>query len=235
MKRILLLTALLPAVAVSIYCQDTLQNKNNDVKKEFSNSQTMDEVFVTGNLRNGYRSSDAEAGPFGNVPLKDLPYSINITPGKLIENRGVHTMADALQTNPTVAVLMSSNTYSSMSRMMIRGFSAADQSELRDGLTDRSFSYVPIENVDRIEVLNGLSGFLYGFSSIGGTVNYISKQPTDERLANISIGRYGGGINYVHADLGGRADSSGRLGYRINAYKEDGSTYIKKVIRNARL
>lgn len=188
---------------------------------------TLSEVLVSGNARVGYRTSGAQAGPLGNLSLTDIPFSINVTPEALIENRGVHTMADALQTNPTVAVLMSSNTYSSMSRMMVRGFSAADQSELRDGLTDRSFSYVPIENVDRIEVLNGLSGFLYGFSSIGGTVNYISKQPTKTRLNNFSIGRYGGGMNYFHADLGGQSDSSGRLGYRVNAYREDGSTYIK--------
>ncbi|UZR96577.1 TonB-dependent receptor [Chondrinema litorale] len=187
----------------------------------------LEEITIADSIGSNYRVSDAQVGPLGKISVKDIPYSFNVTSSDLIENRGSHTMADALKTNPAVAVLMSSNTYSSMSRMMIRGFNAADQSELRDGLTDRSFSYVPIENVERIEVMNGLSGFLYGFSAIGGTVNYVSKKPTMFPLASLSIGQYGGGVNYIHADLGGRADKSGKMGFRFNAYKEGGSTYIE--------
>jgi iron complex outermembrane receptor protein len=185
------------------------------------------EVVVTETAKGGYRNKTAAIGPLGNVSLKDIPYSINVTSGDLIENRNAHTLADALQTNPTAVVLMVSNTYSSLSRMMIRGFTAADQNELRDGLTDRSFTLPPIENVERIEVTNGLSAFLYGFSQAGGVVNFISKQPTPSPMASIAIGQYGGGINYVHADLGGHVDTSGRLGYRFNVYREDGNTYIQ--------
>lgn len=207
---------------------DTLQ-LNQDTYVRYSliiADQVLEEVVVT-DQSDSYRTSENQLGPFGKISPKDVPFSVNSTARSLFENRGVHSMADALQTNPTVAILMSSNTYSSMSRMMVRGFSAADQSELRDGLTDRSFTYVPLENVERIEVMNGLSGFLYGFSSIGGTVNYVSKEPTITPIANISLGTYGGGINYLHADLGGRANRNGKMGYRINAYRESGSTYIK--------
>lgn len=189
-------------------------------------TKVLNEVFVTGNSENGYRNKQVQAGPLGALPLKDTPLSLNVTSGELISNRNVHSIAEALQTNPTVGVLMQSNTYSSMSRVMVRGFSAADQSELRDGVTDRSFTYVNLENVERVEVLNGLSSFMYGFSALGGTVNYVSKQPTATPLATLGLGVYGGGIRYVHADLGGPATTDGRLGYRVNAYQENGGTYI---------
>lgn len=186
----------------------------------------LNEVTITQTRKSGYRSESAAVGPLDNVSLKDIPYSVNVTSGELIENRNAHTPAEALQTNPTATLLMAPNTYSSLSRMMVRGFNAADQNELRDGLTDRSFTLPPVENIDRIEVTNGLSAFLYGFTQAGGVVNYISKQPTPSPMANISIGSYGGGIKFAHADLGGPIDTGGRLGYRFNIYREDGNTYI---------
>ncbi|MCR6629189.1 MAG: TonB-dependent receptor [Magnetospirillum sp.] len=196
--------------------------------------EAVPEVVVTdspeqpeGSAESGYRATTATIGPLGKAALKDTPYSLNVTSGELIENSNAHTLGDALKTNPTATLLMSPNTASSMTRMMVRGFTAADQSEMRDGLVDRSFSFPPLENVERIEVLNGFSGFLYGFSALGGSVNYVSKQPTETPLASLALGNYGGGINYVHADLGGPVEATGgRLGYRFNAYREDGETFI---------
>ncbi|SEH51156.1 TonB-dependent receptor [Magnetospirillum fulvum] len=181
-----------------------------------------------GTAESGYRHQTGQVGPLGKRALRDTPYSLNVTSGELIENSNAHTVADALKTNPTATMLMSPGGYSTMSRMMVRGFNAADQNEFRDGLVDRSFSFVPLENVERIEVLNGFSGFLTGFGAQGGTVNYVSKKPTDTPLASLSSGVYGGAIAFGHADLGGRVASTGnRLGYRLNAYHEDGETYIE--------
>ena len=111
--------------------------------------------------------------------------------------------------------------------MYIRGFNASDQNELRDGLVDRSFTVPPIENVERIEVLNGLSGFLYGFTNPGGTINYVTKQPTPEPRTVISTGVYGGGIGFVQADINTPLDEAKRWLLRVNLYDEDGSTYVQ--------
>lgn len=181
-----------------------------------------------GNAANGYVAKSAgNVGPFANVNLQDTPYSVSVTPGALFENNNAHTVSDALKTDPAVVPLIESNGPSaSLSRVQIRGFTAADQNELRDGITDRSFTLPPLENVDHIEVLNGLSGFLYGFSEPGGTVNYVSKQPTAIPFATLSSGIYGGAIGYVHGDAGGPVDADGRWRYRVNLYQEDGDTYI---------
>lgn len=181
-----------------------------------------------GTAKNGYRAGTATAGPLGKTAIKDTPYSINVTPGELFENRLAHTRADALATNPTVSSLMESNGYCSMTRVMIRGFSASDQNDMRDGMTDRSWTVFPLENVDRIEVLNGMSGFLYGFSNPGGAVNYITKQPTATPLYSAETGLFGGGVFYGHADVGGPvAGTDGKLSYRVNLYKESGDTFVK--------
>jgi len=186
-----------------------------------------------GSAASGYRTSTGNFGPLGNIPLKELPFSLNVTPGQLIENTNAHSIGEAIKTNPTATLLMSSAGYSSMSRILVRGFNASDQNEKRDGLVDRSFAYVPLENVERIEILNGFSAFLNGFASPGGSVDYISKDPTQKPLATLATGFYGGGIGFVHGDFGGKvAETDNRLGYRINLYQEDGSRVIANSDQN---
>ena len=181
-----------------------------------------------GTVESGYRNSTGVAGPLGRMPLQDTPYSLNVTSGELIENRDAHTEGDALMTNPSVSVSVAPNAPSaSLSRVYIRGFNASDQDELRDGLVDRSFTIPPIENVQRIEVLNGLSGFLYGFTNPGGTINYVTKQPTPEQRTVISSGVYGGGIAFMQADINTPLDEAKRWLLRVNLYDEDGSTYVQ--------
>jgi len=179
-----------------------------------------------GSVDSGYRNTTANTGPLGKMSILDTPYSLHVTSSELFENRSAHTVPDALKTNPTVSTLMDSSGYSSMSRVMVRGFTAADQ-DYRDGLVDRSFTFVPLENVERIEVLNGLSSFLYGFSALGGSVNYVGKQPTADPFVSLAAGRQGGAINYLHGDAGGPIDADGRWSYRANVYGEDGETYIE--------
>ena len=178
-----------------------------------------------GTAESGYRNDYATTGPLGKMPLQDTPYSINVTSGELIENSGAHTMADALKTNPTVAPTQLPRTWVSIPRAAIRGF---EPMYLRDGLYVHTLIPPAVENVERIEVLNGLSGFLYGFGNLGGSINFISKQPLENPLTEISLGTYGGGVNYLQSDLGGSLiEHSDRATYRVNAYREQGDNYIK--------
>ncbi|TFY95172.1 hypothetical protein DYL61_04255 [Pseudomonas nabeulensis] len=48
----------------------------------------------------------------------------------------------------------------------------------RDGLTLAPHHDMPLELFERVDVLKGPSGFLYGFNSPGGSVNYLTKRPT---------------------------------------------------------
>jgi len=218
------------ATAMPAQADDTSASDSKDAPVQLAPVKVEDQPASEreDSAENGYRAKTQSVTPLGKMPLQDTPYSINVTSGELIENSNAHSLVDAVKTNPTASMLMSSGGYSSMTRLMVRGFTAADQSELRDGLVDRSFSYPPIENVDRIEVLNGFSSFFQGFASPGGEVNYVSKGPTDKPMESLSLGTYGGGINFAHLDLGGPAyeGTNGKMGYRLNAYKEDGSTYI---------
>ena len=106
----------------------------------------------------------------------------------------------------------------------IRGFNSYDRAE--DGLR-RSYGFAAsLEDKERVEILNGLSGFLFGAASPGGMVNYVNKRPTAERLNSITVGNYGGSQYYVHGDFGGPVDSNGKVGYRVNLVRQDGDTAV---------
>ena len=65
-------------------------------------------------------------------------------------------------------------------------------------------------DLERIEVLKGPQGDLYGRNNTGGALNYISNGPTDIASAGISLGA----ANYQTLDVNGFAN--GPLGDRVN-------------------
>jgi iron complex outermembrane recepter protein len=228
--RPLALLALLAGFATPLCAQDSATDsvKSSTVLREVAVVGAKAVAAREGSAATGYRVDTlGNVGPLRGLEMQKAPYSVHAVSKDEIETREAHTSADVFKTNPTMAVLMSSNTFCSMSRLQSRGFSAADQSVSRDGLVDRGFTYEPVENVEQAEALNGLSSFFNGFATIGGSLNYVTKQPTDTAYRAVSGGIYGGGIAYLHGDFGGPVDSAGRLGYRFGAYHEEGNTFVE--------
>lgn len=85
-----------------------------------------------------------------------------------------------------------------------------------------------VRNADFVvQLLKGLSGFMYGFGSPGGIVNYVTKKPsvTDKQIASVDVGYASTAVWMSHVDLGGRVGPDSMFGYRFNATHEEGTTY----------
>ncbi len=172
----------------------------------------------------GYRADRISSlGPLGATSLKDTPFSVSVVPHELLQNIQAQSPDDVFRVNPSTRT--STPQISGWAPMVnIRGFSTYDTAW--DGLR-RAYSHATVlEDVERVEVLNGLSGFFYGASAPGGMVNYVSKRPTQERYNSVTVGTYGAGQAYVHGDFGGPINQDGSLGYRINIVKQAGDTAI---------
>ena len=177
-----------------------------------------------GKAQDGYRSKTVSSvGGLGSMPILDTPFSISVIPQELIENIQAASPDDIYKINPSTRTNTPQSTgWSPM--VSIRGFNTYDVSE--DGMR-RPYNHAAVlEDKERVEVLSGLSGFLYGAAPPAGMINYVSKRPTQERLSSITVGNYGGSQYYVHGDFGGRIDEDGRMGYRLNLVKQDGNTAI---------
>ena len=179
-----------------------------------------------GSAADGYLVEEISAvGPWQGRTLQETPYSINVVSDSLIENLQATTANQVFKINPITQV-SSAHSLNNHSTPYMRGFYS---SMAHNGISRNSWSNgidIVMEELAQIEVLTGLSGFFYGDSSIGGTVNYVDKQPTDERMNNISFGNTSGSNLYLHGDFGGQFDENGTFGYRLNVVTQDGNTHV---------
>lgn len=187
---------------------------------------TSADTLKQGTAEEGYRVSNISgAGPWGERSLQDTPYSMSIVPSDLIQNAFITDMDQIARVNPVVQLNRSSN-YDDTQFPIIRGFS--NFALIMDGMRlSTAPQGISLEDVERIEVLSGTSGFLYGSGNVGGVVNYVLKRPTAERLTRLTLGNYGGEQYFGHLDLGGPIDSRGIVRYRLNAVYQDGDTAVR--------
>ncbi len=185
-------------------------------------------IQAEGLASQGYKVKTAtDVGPLGSLPLQDTPYSISVIPHELIENTFATSTDQIFQINPFTQ-LTTSNLRNGTTFVNIRGFSVSNM--LVDGLKIPAGTFftglTPVDNLERVEVFTGLTGFLFGQTDPGGTVNYVLKRPTAKPFAELTLGDPGGGSGYGHLDIGGPIDPEGRFGYRINVSGQDGETNI---------
>lgn len=196
-----------------------------------TDSTTADTMVVTatpedGSTTSGYLSDTVQATkPWGDKKLQDTPYSINSTSAELMQNKQITSADDVFRTNPFTQFSWPS-TRNGQTWMTIRGLNVYNKTV--DGLTSNSYEVDPVENKERVEVLNGLSGFINGQADPGGSVNYVLKRPRIDPFADVTVANPGGKSGYVHADFGSPIDDDGRFAYRINVVKQAGKTEVDK-------
>lgn len=190
-------------------------------------SVTSDQQAVEGSEAAGYRPSTVSGvGPLGDMNILDVPYSVNVVSDALLENTLSSSQDDFYKINPQIQPY-TTTTRGFSANMVIRGFTLINGiGTAEDGLRLQNLFAEPIEDKARIETFTGLTSFLYGPANVGGLVNYVYKRPTEERLANIEVGNYGGGSGFAHGDFGGKIDEQGKLTYRFNILGQDGDTAI---------
>lgn len=187
--------------------------------------RVVDAPIREGSAETGYRSETVRmTGPWGEEDAQDSPYSITVMPAALLENVSARNIDQITKIAPLVQPGQPHDV-NNIAQMSIRGFEVARV--YLDGVPNNSLGLgVFVEEMDRLEILSGLSGFLYGTSPVGGLVNYQSKRPTAANLRRVTVGNYGGSQYYAHADLGGMIGADRKWGYRINLLKQSGGTAI---------
>lgn len=211
-------------IAQSDQLQEQGVTQNNQVGKLKAVKVT---ATVDGAADSGYVSENATTtGPWDGRDLLNTPYSVNVIPQELIENLQSTTTDQIFKLNP-VTQMSWPQAQNDNPHVFMRGFEASTFA--RDGITRPPFNYshgTTMEEIERMEVFTGLSGFMYGAGNVGGLVNFVTKRPTEERLNSFTLGNSGGQNYYLHGDLGGQIDSDGQFGYRINAVTQDGETAV---------
>ena len=192
-------------------------------------------------------SSDAAADGFDIVVtaqrreerLVDVPIAVTAVSSESLDRAGVQTINNVQAIIPNIQINQTpGNGFSPV--ISIRGLApSADTSLARDQPVGLYLDGVPIAkstgaafdtvDLERIEVLRGPQGTLYGKNTIGGAINLITRKPTGEfgGQAWVSYGEWNRLQHRLSVDLPAIGDFKVKLGYSVSnqgGYWHNGST-----------
>ncbi|MGC4028576.1 MAG: TonB-dependent receptor [Steroidobacteraceae bacterium] len=113
--------------------------------------------------------------------LLSVPQTVNVISSETIENYNVQSFQDYAAMVPNLAFSFGAGTGNAMSNsraILLRGVSGRNTTNVYVDDTQVDQTHDPrIVDVERIEVLKGPQGTLFGAGSIGGTLRILTKQP----------------------------------------------------------
>jgi len=192
-----------------------------------ASNQQLKEVVVSGGKKNKFSVKTSDY--VSKMPLKNLenPQVYAVIPKELLADQVVTNFDDALKNAPGIDKLWSSTGRAGdgAGYFSLRGF--AVQPTLVNGLPGLTNGSLDISNVERIEVVKGPSGTLFGSSliSYGGLINTVTKQPFDRTAVEVNYTAGSYGLNRITADVNTPLDADHKVLFRMNAAYHDESSF----------
>lgn len=187
-----------------------------------STAAALNEVNITSKTKNNTVRKESDF--IARMPLKNLenPQVYSVITKELMNEQGVvdysHTLVNA------TGVVAGAKAGNGQNYVMLRGFS--DPGFIRNGLTSPQYMDIDPANLERIEVIKGPSGTLYGSSQIsyGGLINRVTKKPLKSVFGNVFYTSGTFGLNRFTADLNTPLNKDSSALFRINtAIHREGS------------
>ena len=128
--------------------------------------------------------------------LQDVPVAVSAFTGEALEAIGVIDLTDIEAITPNVTLETSRGTNNTLTAFIrgvgqqdpVAGFEAGVGVYIDDVYLNRpQAALLDVYEVERIEVLRGPQGTLYGRNTIGGAVKYVTKRIADEPEASIRL------------------------------------------------
>ncbi|MBF9152862.1 TonB-dependent receptor [Novosphingobium jiangmenense] len=163
--------------------------------------------------------------------LNDVPIKIDVVSGEELQKAGFGSMNDVGKIAPVVQLNQDQGTV----KVTVRGVGTTSNDEAQDTsvVVNIDGEYINRPNVmgmalfdiDRVEVLRGPQGTLYGRNSTGGAINFITRKPGKDFGFNgaISYGNY----NAIRADAGVDLPLGDTAGLRVSGFYDDRDGYSK--------
>jgi len=210
MKRFIYGIAFLVVISIPF----SLHAQNDEV--------TLEEVVVTG-------TRDVQE-------IRKIPANVTLITKEEIQESNAKNVVDVLRDKVDVMVTDFYGTGKSTS-VDIRGFGetgALNTLVLVDGrrvneidLSGVDWSQIPLDQVERIEIVRGAGSVLYGDNAVGGVINIITKKPEKPFSANAEVAGGSYGYNKESASVSGKwgplsailnASHNSTQGYRENGF-----------------
>ncbi|CAK1748836.1 TonB-dependent receptor [Vibrio crassostreae] len=183
---------------------------------------------VIGHQYEGYAEHMPQSGTKTDVEWLDVPQAVSVVTKTEMQDRGAVRLVDALD---GVAGVNNTLGEGSRDQFVIRGFDALNdmyRDDMRDDGTLQS--YRSLANIERVEVVKGPAGALYGRGSAGGIINLVTKRANGDNFTHVN-GSVGSNNLFV-----GQVDSSmafsDKVSGRINVESRQSDSYVDHVDSN---
>lgn len=155
------------------------------------------------------------------LPLRQTPASVGVVSHPLMEEQAATVLGDALR---NVSGLNVQTQNGVADYFLVRGFdSVANGHVLTDGAAEPEISFYQLYNVERVEVLKGPGGFLYGANPIAGTINMVRKQPAPDSFVDVGVSA--GSFGTLGGTLDWNTGGDGPFGFRFNGLWQESDGY----------
>jgi TonB-dependent siderophore receptor len=170
----------------------TTSNPSNDGAKKAKSSVTTDEssketelqeVVVTGTYK--FLSVDTSGTTGLPLPIEKVPQSISLVDNDFIEAADLKSLGEIAEYTPGALNVGAPGNLGSA--IKLRGFTPGRAIDGVDALQP-AFLYEPEYAIyDRLEVVKGPSSVIYGISSPGGLVNYVTKSAAPDTPSYVTV------------------------------------------------
>lgn len=204
---------------------------------------TLSTVTVTAEAdRNGttegtgsYTPNTSHAATRMPLSLRETPQSVTVVTAQQLEDRGITSLSQAMETVPGIRVLTDMTRpwfYSRglfLSNIQVDGNPMLPGGQALSGIqTDSMIAY------DRIEVLRGANGLLTGPGDPSGTVTLVRKRPTHAFQAHAQVGVGSWQNRQVDVDVSGPLNAAGTVRGRVAVGASDSDYFIEQTGRDGK-
>ncbi|HZX31229.1 MAG TPA: TonB-dependent siderophore receptor [Rhodocyclaceae bacterium] len=187
--------------------------------------QTLSAVNVQGQAERadgpvqGYRATRSATFTKTDTPLKEVPASVSVVPAELMKDQAMESMADVLRYVPGATAHQGEG---NRDQVVLRGNSTTADFYV-DGVRDDAQIFRDLYNLERVEVLKGPGGMIFGRGGAGGVINRVTKKPVFGHVgeASVTLGSWSQLRGTV--DMGEKLNDS--AAWRLNVMAEGADSF----------
>ena len=183
----------------------------------------LSEIEVKDNLAKTYIKKRTATATKTDTRIRDIPQSISVITEEQIKDQSLLGLTDAVIYSPGV---MAGQGEGNRDSFWLRGNQSTSDLFV-DGVRDDVQYYRDLYNIDRVEVLMGPNGMIFGRGGVGGVINRVVKEANWESKNEFRI--QGGAYDHKRSSIDLNNQINETLAVRINAMIEDSGSFRQGV------
>jgi catecholate siderophore receptor len=186
---------------------------------------TLDSVDVVGKKISdtkpvkGYNAKKSTTATKTDTELRDVPQAITVITQDVIKDQSMQSIADTVRYVPGVTASLGEG---NRDAVVFRGNQTTSDLFI-DGMRDDVQVYRDLYNTDRLEVLKGPNGMIFGRGGAGGVINRVTKKAGWDPVKDLSLTYGAWNQKRIAGDYS--EGLTNEVAFRVNAVYEDADSY----------